>query len=99
MPIVQVMLLASVIFLAAGVGQSAEERLFLKGKITSIDRVSKQVVVDVFTLGCQGPKTFGLNNLAKYNIAVGNVIKFYVDSSYCPGPEGHRIVDLWRVKR
>lgn len=98
-PFLQVMLITCIISLASGVGLSAEEPLFLTGKVISIDHALKQVVVDVKNKGCKGIKRFSVDDLSKYKIAEGDEIKFFIDSAYCPGTEVRGITNMWGVKK
>ena len=83
--VLPVLLVALIGFMiTTDVAQAEEEYMFLTGVIKSIDSGRKLVVVDVRTTGCEGVKTFSIDDLAKLWVPEGGVVKFYIDSENCP---------------
>jgi len=63
----------------------------LNGMVMSIDPAAHAVTVDVKTYGCEGEKTFYIDDLGQFQASVGDEIKFFVDSEYCPTTPGHKM--------
>ncbi len=85
--IIKIAIILSLILVLVGPLEGVDA-LLIRGKVKSIDTFKGLIVVDVYSEGCRGERTFRVAGGIDEDLddIIGKTLEFYIDTSVCePG--------------